>query len=138
MDLRIENRPQLKNTGATMRTTAVFAILLFKIGTSCPATAVDVHRGGAADANSGRMTQPHIFFVVADDWGYNDVGFHGSEIKTPFIDSLANKGSNAHCALHLVMLRDYSNHVLPVGNNQVLYSQTIMDIRSAPHRDQVL
>ena len=34
---------------------------------------------------------PNILFVVSDDLGFNDVGFHGSEIETPFIDSLAEK-----------------------------------------------
>lgn len=36
--------------------------------------------------------KPHIVFMVADDLGYNDVGYHGSEIRTPTIDSLAYNG----------------------------------------------
>lgn len=36
--------------------------------------------------------QPHIVFIVADDYGYNDVGYHGSEIKTPVLDRLAAEG----------------------------------------------
>lgn len=35
---------------------------------------------------------PHILFIVADDYGYNDVGYHGSEIATPNIDVLAAEG----------------------------------------------
>ena len=30
--------------------------------------------------------QPHILLVVADDYGWNDIGYHGSEIKTPNLD----------------------------------------------------
>jgi hypothetical protein len=37
-------------------------------------------------------TRPNIIFIIADDLGYNDVGYHGSEIKTPNIDKLAMSG----------------------------------------------
>ena len=36
--------------------------------------------------------QPHILFILADDYGYNDIGYHGSEIKTPELDKLAADG----------------------------------------------
>ncbi|MBI4581634.1 MAG: arylsulfatase [Planctomycetes bacterium] len=37
--------------------------------------------------------RPHILFIVADDLGWHDVGFHGSEIKTPRLDALAKAGT---------------------------------------------
>ncbi|NQT39677.1 MAG: sulfatase-like hydrolase/transferase [Planctomycetes bacterium] len=37
-------------------------------------------------------TQPNILYVVADDLGWADVGFHGSKIKTPNIDRLCREG----------------------------------------------
>lgn len=36
--------------------------------------------------------QPHIVLLLADDLGWNDVGYHGSEIRTPRIDRLAREG----------------------------------------------
>jgi arylsulfatase B/arylsulfatase I/J len=40
----------------------------------------------------GKGAQPHILFILADDFGYNDIGYHGSEIKTPNLDKLAGEG----------------------------------------------
>jgi arylsulfatase A-like enzyme len=38
-------------------------------------------------------TGPNIVFLLADDMGYADTGFHGSEIKTPNIDGIAARGA---------------------------------------------
>ena len=35
---------------------------------------------------------PNILYVVADDMGWADVGFHGSKIKTANIDRLCAEG----------------------------------------------
>nr|XP_061822039.1 arylsulfatase B-like [Nerophis lumbriciformis] len=36
--------------------------------------------------------QPHIVVILADDFGWYDVGYHGAEIKTPNLDKLSAAG----------------------------------------------
>ena len=36
--------------------------------------------------------RPNLIILVADDLGWNDVGYHGSDIRTPAIDRLAKSG----------------------------------------------
>ena len=38
------------------------------------------------------QTQPHIILIMADDLGWNDIGYHGSDINTPNLDTLAAIG----------------------------------------------
>ena len=35
---------------------------------------------------------PHIIFILADDLGFNDIGYHNSKIKTEQLDELARTG----------------------------------------------
>lgn len=43
----------------------------------------------ACDAAAASKVRPNIVLLVADDWGYSDVGAFGGEIATPQSDSLA-------------------------------------------------
>jgi len=38
-------------------------------------------------------SRPHILYIMADDQGWKDVGFHGSDIRTPNLDRLAASGA---------------------------------------------
>lgn len=41
---------------------------------------------------SGELQQPNVLFILADDYGYHDIGYHNSEIRTPNLDRLAAEG----------------------------------------------
>ena len=67
---------------------------------------------------------PNIVMLVADDWGFSDVGAFGSEIATPNLDSLAAQGmrfANFHVAAscaptRAMLLTGVDNHRNGVGN----------------------
>jgi hypothetical protein len=39
-----------------------------------------------------KTTQPHIVFILVDDWGINDVGYNSNYLITPAIDQIASNG----------------------------------------------
>ncbi|XP_018592308.2 arylsulfatase B isoform X1 [Scleropages formosus] len=71
--MRLAEEDRLAPRMATLRALAFSVALLF----------------ACADA---RRPSPHLVFVLADDYGWNDVGYHGSEIKTPHLDRLSARG----------------------------------------------
>ena len=44
-------------------------------------------------ALAANQTPPNIVYIITDDQGWKDVGYHGSDIKTPNIDKLAAEGA---------------------------------------------
>ena len=68
--------------------------------------------------------RPNIVVLLADDWGFSDVGSFGSEIATPNLDALAQRGmrfSNFHVAASCsptrsMLLTGVDNHRNGVGN----------------------
>jgi len=75
-------------------------------------------------SHAGTTAQPNIVILVADDWGFSDVGAFASEIATPNIDSLAKQGmkfSNFHVAAscsptRAMLMTGVDNHRNGVGN----------------------
>jgi arylsulfatase A-like enzyme len=49
--------------------------------------------GGHVEAGGAPPQRPSIVYFLADDLGWGDVGWHGSEIKTPNLDKLAAAGA---------------------------------------------
>lgn len=68
--------------------------------------------------------RPNIVVLVADDWGFTDLGAFGGEIATPNLDALALRGvrfSNFHVAASCsptrsMLLTGVDNHRNGVGN----------------------
>ncbi|MEH6590698.1 MAG: arylsulfatase [Halioglobus sp.] len=80
--------------------------------------------GTAADA----VKRPNILLIAVDDMGYSDIGPFGSEIKTPSIDSLAQRGvkfTNFYVgpscsATRSMMFSGNDSHVAGLGNMKEL------------------
>ena len=72
-------------------------------------------------ANTAR---PNIVVLLADDWGFTDLGAFGGEIATPHLDELARRGmrfSNFHVAASCaptrsMLLTGVDNHRNGIGN----------------------
>ena len=78
----------------------------------------------SAPASPAPPTRPNIVVLVADDWGFTDVGAFGGEMATPNLDALARRGvrfSNFHASAscspsRAMLLTGVDNHRNGVGN----------------------
>ena len=67
---------------------ATVAALFLVIAAAAPALAVQAQ--GEGTTRAGR--RPNVVLIVADDLGWNGVGYHGGAVKTPNIDRIARSG----------------------------------------------
>ena len=109
---------------AALRVLAVLALLgglgLGRVDAIAPSAA----DSKAQPAKAGAAERPNIVLLLADDWGFTDVGAFGGEIETPNLDALAHEGlrfSNFHvmasCSpTRAMLLTGVDNHLNGVGN----------------------
>jgi arylsulfatase A-like enzyme len=74
----VNRRQVLKNGGALL-------------GAGLTTTFVATAASTSAEAQVASR-RPHIIYIISDDQGWKDVGFNGSDIKTPHLDALAKTG----------------------------------------------
>lgn len=91
---------------------------------SCAAVMAGICTTPWAAPASTTAQRPNIVVIVADDWGFSDLGAFGGEIATPNLDALALRGvrfSNFHVAASCsptrsMLLTGVDNHRNGVGN----------------------
>ena len=98
--------------------TPLLTLFFLSFGAQAQATS------NAYGSATGFAKRPNIMVLVADDWGFSDVGAFGGEIATPNIDALAKQGmrfSNFHTAgscspTRAMLLTGVDHHKAGVGN----------------------
>lgn len=82
-----------RRTSAKLWTLAVLTVFVLAVPLCPGARAFALVPGTARHTETEGTTKPNIVYIVADDLGWKDVGYHGSDIKTPTIDGLAATGA---------------------------------------------
>lgn len=73
---------------------SIGALFVALIAMLCQSLLAPVASAAAsADELTHQSIKPNIILIMADDMGWNDVGYHGSEIRTPNIDRIAQEGA---------------------------------------------
>jgi arylsulfatase/uncharacterized sulfatase len=102
-----------------LRAASVFAGALI----GCTALTSNLTPGDSNAIAQSTPRPPNIVLIVADDWGYTDVGAFGGEIATPTLDALAANGTrfssfhvSAECSpTRAMLLTGLNSHLTGVG-----------------------
>jgi arylsulfatase A-like enzyme len=124
----------LLRLAASRRAAPRLAALLLAFTAASPGVAADAAATSATSATSATpatsatsatpRARPNIVVIVADDWGFTDVGAFGGEIPTPHLDALAAQGTrftNFHVAAscapsRAMLLTGVEHHRAGIGN----------------------
>jgi len=71
--------------------------------------------------------RPHVVFILADDLGWKDVGFHGGQVRTPSIDRLAEGGAALN-AFYVLPASTQTRAALLTGRHPMRYGLQTRDI----------
>ena len=74
------------------------------------------------------QNRPNIVYILADDLGWADVGFHGTEIKTPNIDKLAAAGTKLE-SFYVLPVCTPTRSALMTGRYPIRYGRQFNVIR---------
>ena len=77
---------------------------------------------------AGVPSQPNIVFILADDLGWADVGYHGPDIKTPNIDKLAAAGARLE-SFYVLPVCTPTRSALMTGRYPIRYGRQFNVIR---------
>jgi hypothetical protein len=89
-----------------------------------PAFALEANRPAAGAV--GGASRPNIIVILADDLGNADLGYRGSDIKTPNIDKLAREGVRME-SFHGMPVCTPSRAALMTGRHPMRYGlQTLV------------
>ena len=66
------------------------SLILFLLALASAIFAAWRFTNSASDGNDAEdeVKKPHVLFILADDVGYNDVGYRNDKMKTPTIDKV--------------------------------------------------
>jgi arylsulfatase A-like enzyme len=72
--------------------------------------------------------KPNIIVIIADDLGWQDVGWHGGEIKTPHLDQLAHAGAKLE-QFYVLPLCSPTRAALMTGRYPIRYGLQVGVVR---------
>jgi len=94
-----------------------------QVVTAEPANVAVQTEQGSEKMSTASYEQPNIVILLADDLGFADLGFRGSDIETPNIDSLAADG--------LTLSRFYSMPICTPTRSALMTARDPMKLGSA-------